>query len=123
MALPGEETGKTPPDREGGGVQRWILAGLAAGLALGLIANFLTRNGGPAESFRGRLEWAISEVIHPAGGIFLRLLFMTVLPLVVSSLALGIHEMGDLGRIGRIGAKTLLFTLILSSISVLIGLA
>lgn len=101
------------------GPERWILAGLAAGLLLGLLANHLTA--GEPEA-RRRLDTVVREVIQPVGGIFLRLLFMTVIPLVFSCLALGVHQLGDLKELGRIGLKTLVLTLLLSAVSVGIGL-
>lgn len=100
-------------------LQRWILGGLVGGAALGLIANAVV---GPDGVGRDRLDWAVRELIYPVGGIFLRLLFMTVLPLVFSCLALGIRELGDLRSVGKIGLITLAFTLLLSGSSVLIGL-
>jgi DAACS family dicarboxylate/amino acid:cation (Na+ or H+) symporter len=112
----------TGSGKGGGGLQRWILVGLAAGLVLGLIAHILTGESGPFPGAREALETAIAQVIHPIGGMFLRLLFMTVIPLVFSSLALGVQEFGDVRRLGKVGLKTLLFTLFLSSVSVAIGL-
>jgi DAACS family dicarboxylate/amino acid:cation (Na+ or H+) symporter len=55
--------------------------------------------------------------------VFLRLLFMLVIPLIVSALALGIAGLGDLRRLGRIGARTLAYTVVVSSIAVLLGVA
>ena len=59
--------------------------------------------------------------IEPAGQIFLRLLFVLVIPLVVSALALSIAELGDLRRLGRIGLRTLAYTAAVSTIAVAIG--
>ncbi len=91
-----------------------MLIGLLAGLALGVAAN--ARFGdSPA------LARFIHLVTEPAGRIFLRLLFMLVIPLIVSALALGVAGVGDLGRLGRIGLKTLVYTVVVSSIAVLLG--
>jgi DAACS family dicarboxylate/amino acid:cation (Na+ or H+) symporter len=49
------------------------------------------------------------------------MLFIAVLPLVVSSLALGVLELGDVRRLGRVGALTLAYTLVVSAGSVAIG--
>jgi len=57
------------------------------------------------------------------GKIFLRLVFIVVLPLVLSALALGVLELGDLRRLGRVGFRTLGFTLLFSVISVVIGIS
>jgi DAACS family dicarboxylate/amino acid:cation (Na+ or H+) symporter len=53
----------------------------------------------------------------------MRLLFMLVLPLLFSALVVGVAEMGDLSSLGRVGWKTLLLTIIVSTIAVVIGLA
>ena len=47
---------------------------------------------------------------------------MIVVPLVFSSLVVGVAGLGDIGRLGRVGLKTLAYTLVFSTISVLIGL-
>ncbi|MBI4605821.1 MAG: dicarboxylate/amino acid:cation symporter [Planctomycetes bacterium] len=106
-----------------GTLQRWILGGLAAGLAAGILASWLAGPAGPENAARTELERWVDQVVRPLGGIFLRLLFMTVLPLVFSCLALGVRELGDVRELGRIGVKTLAFTLVLSAASVGIGLA
>jgi DAACS family dicarboxylate/amino acid:cation (Na+ or H+) symporter len=102
---------------------RWILVGLLVGVLAGLLDNWLTSSGGPFPLLRAGLEEVVRNLIQPLGGIFLRLLFMTVLPLVFSCLTLGVRELGDLRHLGRIGLKTLAFTLVLSAVSVLIGLS
>ena len=58
---------------------------------------------------------------EPIGRIFLRLLFMLVLQLVLSALALGVAELRDLRQLGRIGLKTLAYTVAVSGIAVLLG--
>jgi DAACS family dicarboxylate/amino acid:cation (Na+ or H+) symporter len=91
-----------------------MLIGLAAGIVLGVAAN-LTLGGSP------RLEWVVKHVTEPAGKIFLRLLFMLVIPLILSALSLGVSGLGDVRRLGRIGLKTLAYTVVVSTIAVLIG--
>src|SRR5690606_14567184 len=60
--------------------------------------------------------------VEPIGQIFLRMIFMTVIPLILSALILGIAEIGDLQRVGRIDLRLLAYSLIVSSVSVLIGI-
>ena len=91
-----------------------MFLGLAAGIILGVAAN-LTAGGSP------RLEWWVRNVTEPAGKIFLRLLFMLVIPLILSALSLGVAGLGDLRRLGRIGLKTFLYTVVVSAVAVLIG--
>ncbi len=91
-----------------------MLAGLAAGVVLGVAAN-IAFGDAPA------LQQFVRLVTEPAGKIFLRLLFVLVLPLIVSALALGVSGLGDLRSLGRIGLKTLAYTVVVSTIAVLIG--
>src|SRR3990172_3218630 len=89
--------------------------GLAAGLGLGVLAH-------AAFGDAAWLAWLVANAIEPAGQIFLRLLFMLVIPLIVSALALAVCELGDLRRLGRIGVKTLAYTVVVSSIAVAIAI-
>ena len=91
-----------------------MLAGLVGGLALGIAAHALLA-GSPV------VDALVRYVIEPAGQIFLRLLFVLVLPLVVAALALSIAELGDMRRFGRIGLRTLAYTAGVSTIAVAIG--
>ena len=90
----------------------WMLLGFAAGLGGGLYVNLTGQVVIPE----------VMEIIRSVGQIFLRLLFMLVLPLLFSALAVGVAEMGDLKSLGRVGYKTLLFTVMVSAIAVGIGL-
>lgn len=65
----------------------------------------------------------IRNVTQPAGQIFLRLLFMLVVPLVFSALVLGVSGLGDVRSLGRVGLKTLVYTVTVSAIAVSIGIA
>src|SRR4030095_13090277 len=88
---------------------------MIAGMVLGITANLLWGDS-------PTLAWFVANVSYPLVQIFLRLIFMVVIPLVVSALILGIAELGDLRSLGRVGLKTLAFTIVLSSVSVLIGI-
>jgi len=59
----------------------------------------------------------------PLGKIFLNMLIMVVIPLVFSSLALGVAQIGDLKQLGRIGIRTAIYFLLVTAIAVIIGLA
>jgi DAACS family dicarboxylate/amino acid:cation (Na+ or H+) symporter len=96
------------------GLSKRILLGLLAGAVLGATAHALAGGSTALETF-------IRYVTEPAGKIFLRLLFMLVIPLVVAALALGVAGLGDMRALGRIGLRTLLYTTIVSSIAVLLG--
>src|SRR3546814_11737066 len=48
---------------------------------------------------------------------------MLVIPLLFSALVVGIAEMGDIRSLKRVGIKTLIFTVVISTIAVLIALS
>lgn len=67
--------------------------------------------------------WVTTYVTQPIGQIFLRLLFMLVIPLLFSALVVGVAEMGDIGALKRVGLRTLVYTVLVSAIGVVIALA
>lgn len=93
-----------------------ILIGLVLGALVGGALNSFMGAGAP------NLAFIIDQITNPIGTLFLRLLLLLVVPLVFSSLVVGVAGLGDLRRIGRIGVKSLIYTLIISAISVVIGL-
>src|SRR5687768_13827100 len=97
---------------------RRILLGFVAGAALGLGLHALCWPEPPAW-----INAFLNYGAEPVGRLFLRLLLLSVLPLVVSSLILGVAEMGNAARLGRVALKTLACTLVITGISVLTGLA
>lgn len=92
-----------------------ILTGAVIGALAGVIAHALLRD-------TVLLNGVLRYVTQPVGQIFLRLLFMLVIPLIFSALILGVAELGDVRRLGRIGLKTLGATLLFSAIAVVLGL-
>ena len=108
-----EEATATEPRRLA--IHTKILIGLLVGAVLGVIAN-VTLSGNPY------LTWFIDNPVYFLGRVFLRLIFMIVIPLLFAALALGVAELGDVRRLGRIGLKTFLYTLIVTTLSVVIGL-
>jgi dicarboxylate/amino acid:cation (Na+ or H+) symporter, DAACS family len=93
-----------------------ILIGLGVGLVAGIAANLALGGNHP------RVTWVIGNITEPIGTLFLRLLLMIVIPLVFSSLVVGVAGVGDIRKLGRIGVKSFGYTLVLSAISVVIGL-
>jgi Na+/H+-dicarboxylate symporter len=91
-----------------------ILIGGIVGIVAGVLAHFLLGEDPALATF-------IRYVTGPIGQIFLRLLFMLVLPLIFSALVLGVAGMGDPRSLGRIGLKTLAYTALVSAIAVMIG--
>lgn len=94
---------------------RAILLGLVVGAVAGVVAHALFAN----------TPWLVAlvdRVTEPLGRLFLRLIFMIVLPLVFSALTLGVAGFGDLASLGRVGIKTLLVTVVTSAASVATGI-
>lgn len=103
----------------GGTSHNKILLGLGAGAACGVLANTLSRD---SASAKRALDVAIDLVLHPIGQVFLRLLFVVVMPLVFASIAVGVASLGDLKRLGSMGARTLVFFVLTSGASALLGI-
>src|SRR5688500_15414866 len=61
-------------------------------------------------------------VAVPVGQIFLRMLFMLVVPLVFASIAVGVAGLGDLRKIGRVGGKAIAYFLLTTAIAATLGL-
>lgn len=93
---------------------RTLLISVIAGLALGLLAN-VTAHDAPW------LVWTAEHVAQPIGQVFLRLLFMLVIPLVFSALVVGVCGL-DLGQVGRLGVTLLMYAAGLSLVAVAIGM-
>jgi Na+/H+-dicarboxylate symporter len=89
-----------------------IALGLVGGLALGLAASI---TGSPA------LLW-LAESVEPLGTAFVNLLKMVVLPLIASVIFVGVSSLGDLRRLGRMGAITMIFLAVAAIIGVLTGM-
>lgn len=89
-----------------------ILIGMAAGLVAGLTANL------------GQIGWLRAALgsLEPAGTAFIRLITMIVVPLVAASIIAGAASLGDLRRLGRIGAKTVTFYVLTTAAAVALGL-
>jgi DAACS family dicarboxylate/amino acid:cation (Na+ or H+) symporter len=97
-----------------------ILIGLVVGGVAGIVAHMLYPPQSDGTPHAG-LAWVVKNIAEPIGQIFLRLIFMVVLPLVFSALVLGVAGMGNPRRLGRVGLRTLGFTVVLSVLSVVLG--
>ena len=63
------------------------------------------------------------HVLRPIGQIFLRSIFMIVVPMVFSALVIGVYQLGRGHNLSGVAGRTLAFTVVLSSASVAIGVA
>ncbi|MBA3768775.1 MAG: dicarboxylate/amino acid:cation symporter, partial [Acidobacteria bacterium] len=88
----------------------------AVGVVAGVATNRIFGGDDP------RVAWVVDSITGPLGQLFLRLLLMIVVPLVFSSLVVGVAGIGDVRKLGRVGLKSFAYCLVISAISVLIGL-
>jgi proton glutamate symport protein len=84
-----------------------ILIGLILGIAVGAI-------------FYGNPQ--VQTYLQPIGTIFIRLIKMIVIPIVVSSLIVGVAGVGDIKKLGSLGGKTILYFEIITTVAIIIGL-
>src|SRR6185312_7532244 len=89
----------------------WALAALFVGLALGSIS------GGLAETVRGDLLAAAAFV----GTLWLNALKMTVIPLVVALLVVGIAKSAEAAQAGRVAGRSVLWIVIICTVSAVFG--
>jgi len=93
-----------------------MLIGFLVGLVAGLVVHYTV--GGDA----GWVKVLTTYVTQPAATIFLRLIFMLVIPLLFAALVIGVAEMGDIRSFGRVGWRTLAYTVVMSALAVVLGL-
>lgn len=110
---------ETTSDTHGLALHTKILIGLGIGAVLGIGANIL---GAGNPGIQGRVQWVATYITDPVGQVFLRMLFMVVVPLVFASLSLGVAQLGDLGKLGRIGLRTFAYFMLVTALAVTIGL-
>ena len=87
-----------------------LLGALAGGLAAALLPG------------AGWILWFADNVADPAGQIFLRVLFMTVIPLVFLSVTLAVAGLGDPSRAGGLCARALGYFVLSTGIAAVVGL-
>jgi DAACS family dicarboxylate/amino acid:cation (Na+ or H+) symporter len=111
------------PKRESSLATR-ILFGLVAGAVVGVTLNLLYAPALGAEKSATYvdIEWWADKIVKPVGDLFLRLLFMVVVPIVFSSLYLGVAGLGSVGKVGSLGRQTLQWFLGTTALAATIGL-
>ncbi|HEY0210161.1 glutamate/aspartate:proton symporter GltP [Acerihabitans sp.] len=66
--------------------------------------------------------WFIGNILAPAGEIFIRLIKMIVVPIVISTLVVGIAGVGDAKKLGRLGLKTIVYFEIITTLAIVLGI-
>lgn len=84
---------------------------IVIGLIIGIVLGYFFNGNKPFIAFANGL-----------GTIFINLISMIVLPIVITCLTVGIANLGDIKKLGRIGLKTIIYFEMLSTIAFIIGL-
>ena len=84
-----------------------ILIGLILGIAVGAI-------------FYGNAN--VQTYLQPIGDIFLNLIKMIVVPIIISTLIVGVAGTGDMKQLGRLGGKTLIYFEVITTVAIVVGL-
>jgi len=92
---------------------------IAIGLVAGAVAGGLANGAFAGEPW---LDWISDNIAYPVGQIFLRLLFMTVVPIVFTSITLGVAGIGDMKTLGRLGGRAMGYFGLSTLIAATIGL-
>lgn len=70
----------------------------------------------------GHLFPALGASLKPLGDMFIRMIKMIVVPLIFSSLVMGIAGTGDFKKLGRLGAKALIWFELATTVALFVGL-
>lgn len=63
-----------------------------------------------------------AEYVKPIGDLFLRLIMFIIIPLILSTIIVGVTSTGDIKKLGRLGGKTIVYFLFTSFIAISLGL-
>ncbi len=92
------------PAKKGPGLYLQVLVAIALGVLLGWRAP------------------TVAQEMKPLGDVFVKLIKMLIAPIVFCTVAAGIAGMGDLKKVGRVGAKALLYFEVMTTIALVVGL-
>ena len=112
------------PSTRGLSLPTKILLGLLVGAGVGVSLNLAYApplGGAPTAAWQSVLWWA-DGVVKPFGDLFLSLLFMVVVPIVFSSLFLGVAGLGSVQKLGSLGGRTLLWFLATTTLAAVLGI-
>jgi Na+/H+-dicarboxylate symporter len=80
-----------------------VLVAIALGVVVGLVAP------------------SVGVALKPLGDAFIKLIRLTLAPIVFGTVVVGIARMGDLREVGRVGLKALVYFEVVSTIALLLG--
>jgi len=85
-------------------------------LVLGIGAGAILHNQGESR------DWLVGNILTPAGDIFIHLIKMIVVPIVISTLIVGIAGVGDAKKLGKLGLRTLLYFEAITTLAIIVGI-
>lgn len=88
-----------------------LAAQILIGLVLGVIVGAIFYGNTTAQSY-----------LQPFGDIFLNLIKMIVVPIIISTLIVGVAGTGDMKQLGRLGGKTLIYFEVITTVAIVVGL-
>lgn len=101
-------------------VRNTLRIGLAWQIVIGLVVGII--GGITLSHYPDIRNAAINNYIQPAGDLFIKLIKMVVVPIVFTSMVVGIAGVGDGKSLGRIGLKTIVYFEIITTIAIILGL-
>src|SRR5262249_14723640 len=96
-----------------------ILIALVLGIIAGWTINYAIDDGTPASAERLK---SIADYLSIVTTLFLRLIKMVIAPLVFSTLVAGIAHMGDIAALGRVGIRSIGWSIFATLVSLTLGL-
>ena len=94
----------------------WILVGMISGILTGLILNMYVDNPLIKDTI------LMNNVFYFGGNLFIRLMKMLVVPLVFSSIVVSLISISNMGKLGKIGRRAIVFYILLTVIALIIAL-
>jgi len=103
-----------------GAKRNWhIFFALVAGVVMGIVLrNFIPVEPGVLEP---QNQHVVYQILYVIGQIFIRLIEMIVIPLVLSSLIVGLGSLGDSRQLGRLGGRMVFYFLLTMAIAAITG--
>jgi aerobic C4-dicarboxylate transport protein len=100
-----------PPPATGARRRRWyaqlwvhVIAGMIAGVLLGHFAP------------------EIGQRLQPLGDAFIKAMRMLIAPIIFATVVVGIANMGDMARVGRVALKALIYFEVMTTLALVLGL-
>ena len=70
----------------------------------------------------GHFNPQAGTALQPLGDVFIKLIRLLIAPIILCTVVLGIAQMNDMGRVGRVALKALLYFEVLTTLALVIGL-